>query len=150
MDFFKVIIKNTNKKKIMWPMCIGHNIFQVFRKKCHETIVNQIRIILKIVIRLHYCHVFFAGKYTNISNKNHECIVIWLKCPFIFVFLKTIQQRNLNMERFQKKVPRLPYSHDSFHRKNQNIAKKNHVSRVFLIRYFIINPQSKDHHSIVS
>ena len=49
-----------------------------------------------------------------------------------------------------KKVLKLPYSHDSFHRKNQNIAKKNHVSRVFLIRYFWISPQNKDHHSIVS
>ena len=33
MDFFEVIIKNTNKQKIMCPMCIGHNIFQVFRTK---------------------------------------------------------------------------------------------------------------------
>ena len=32
----------------------------------------------------------------------------------------------------------------------QKLLKKNHVTRVFLIRYFFIYPQNKDHHSMVS
>ena len=80
--------------KIWWKKscnkAILNLIFLVFLlKNHHETSVNSIWLLFKncYQITLLSC-VVFAEKYSSISKKNHECMVIWFKCSFLFSNLK--------------------------------------------------------------